>query len=288
MKPVKKTALSPSHTPTTTLKTLLKKTGVKARTARAPEEPTTDFILIATKDIPARERTRLLPHGLGVGLEDDLLQRLWQLEKENRHLKSLSITDELTSLFNKRFFNRQLNIEIARTKRTGEPFCLVFIDLDNFKMVNDTLGHNKGDELLVRVCRQISTKIRTTDFACRFGGDEFAVILPATTLRDGILIAGRWHKLIVQITNEMQMPVSSSMGVDQFDAASKQNAQEFLHSVDLLLYKAKNTGKGKIAHPEIEIPDSKAVTWAEKEILYHIFQPSGQKQSSPQKSRAKK
>jgi diguanylate cyclase (GGDEF)-like protein len=180
-----------------------------------------------------------------------------------------------------------LTVEIVRAQRTGEPFCLIFIDLDNFKIVNDTLGHTKGDEFLVKMCRQINLNIRPTDFACRFGGDEFAIILPATSLLDGVKIAKRWHEIFSQVAKDMNLPVSSSIGVDQFSASSRQSAQEFLHQVDQLLYKAKKTGKGKITHPDIEIPDSKAVTREERELLYHIFQPSGQKQHLRKKDKGK-
>lgn len=288
MKPVKKTAQRPSPISTLTIEKILKKAGSTPKPAPVKKDRQPEFLLIAAQDVPVASRVRLFPQGFCFRPQDDLLQRMVKLEKENRHLKSLSVTDELTGLYNKRFFNRQLTVEIARAQRTGEPFCLIFIDLDNFKMVNDTLGHPKGDEFLVKTCRQINAKIRPTDFACRFGGDEFAVILPATSLRDGIKIAQRWHELILQVAAGMRLPVSSSIGVDEFNASSKLSAQEFLRQVDQLLYQAKKTGKGKIVHPDIEIPDSKAVTWAEKEILYHIFQPSAHKASSRKKDKEKK
>jgi diguanylate cyclase (GGDEF)-like protein len=285
MKPVKIAALRPSSTLSLTIENILNKAGSTAQTASAQNDQRTEFILIAAEDITAAHRAKLLPYSIRFRPQDDLFERLVQLEKENRHLKSLSVTDELTGLYNKRFFNRQLTVEIARTQRTGEPFCLIFVDLDNFKIINDTLGHTKGDEFLVKTCRQITSNIRPTDFACRFGGDEFAIILPATSLRDGIKIAERWRKLFLQVATEMCLPVSSSIGIDEFNASCKLGAQEFLHQVDQFLYKAKKTGKGKIAHPDIELPESKAVTWAEKEILYHIFQPSAQKKSFRQKDR---
>lgn len=288
MKPVNMTAPHTSPTLPLTIENILMKAGSTAEIASAQKDQQAEFILIAAEHISATHRARLLPHSFSFRLQDDLLQRLVQLEKENRHLKSLSVTDELTGLYNKRFFNRQLAVEIARTQRTGEPFCLIFIDLDNFKIVNDTLGHTKGDEFLVKMCGQINSNIRPTDFACRFGGDEFAIILPATLLRDGITIAERWHKLFLQVATGMCLPVSSSIGVDEFNASKKLNAQEFLNQVDQLLYEAKKTGKGKIAHPDIEMPGSKSVTWAEKEILYHIFQPSAQKKHLRQLSREKR
>lgn len=288
MKSVKKTARSSSKKPSSTLQDILKQSTAKSSKTNPLKDSAAEYLVIAPNDIPSASRTRVLAKGICVRPEENLLLRLSKLTKENRHLKSLSNTDELTGLYNKRFFNNQLNIEITRTQRTGEPFCLVFIDLDNFKMVNDTLGHDRGDEFLVSVCRKISGSVRPTDFACRFGGDEFAVILPATTLRDSITIAKRWHTLILQAAAETHLPVSSSIGIDEFDASCKLGAEAFLHRVDQYLYEAKRTGKGKIAHPTIEIRESKAVTWAEKEILFHIFQPSVQKKRIHQKTGEKK
>ena len=249
--------------------------------------PKTDlgFILLAVKDIPVAVRSRLLPKGIAIGANEKLSSRLQRLQKENQHLKSISMTDELTGLYNRRFFNRQMNIEIARAKRTGESFCLIFIDLDNFKVVNDTLGHDKGDFFLKKICREMAAHVRPTDFACRFGGDEFAFIMPATSLRDGVRIAQRWHELILRVAGDMNLPVSSSIGVDEYDASCKLDVNDFVHRVDQYLYEAKQAGKGKIAHPAIEISEPMAVTWAEKEILYHIFQPAPGKKQAPLKAR---
>lgn len=288
MKPVKKTALHPLPKKKLTLKNILKKSLPAAKTTAVKKNAPKEFILIPAEDVPANERARLSRQGFCIRSREDLLQRLLKLEKENRHWKSLSVRDELTGLYNKRFFNGQLNVEISRSIRTGEPFCLIFIDLDNFKMVNDTLGHPKGDAFLIKICRQISLKIRPTDFACRIGGDEFAVILPATSLPDSIKIADRWHRLILQAASGIHLPVSSSMGLDEFNPSGKLSAQEFINKVDQFLYQAKKTGKGKIVHPDIATNDAKAVTWAEKEILYHIFQPSVQRKHRPKKDRGKK
>ncbi|MFO7570112.1 MAG: GGDEF domain-containing protein [Smithellaceae bacterium] len=260
---------------------------IKKQTAKGVRPSPEDMLLIPIRHLPAKHLQALLDLGVRVGAQEGLSARIAALEEENRHLKSLSITDELTGLYNKRFFNRQLDVEVTRTRRTGEPFCLIFIDLDNFKLVNDTLGHARGDEFLVHICRQILHNIRPTDFACRFGGDEFAIILPATSLRDGITIAGRWHALILQAAARLQLSVSSSIGVDEFNTACVLNGEAFLHQVDQLLYGAKKSGKGKIAHPDIVIPDSKAVTWEEKEVLYHIFQPLAEKKKARPKSRGK-
>lgn len=271
MKPVTKTA---SHFRPTVLPRIKKDLKKKALNPEIAPAGKNGYLLIAADGLSPEELASLAKRAVPVKNGEDLLERVYRLEKENRQLKSLSVTDELTGLFNKRFFNKQMTVEIARAQRTGEPFCLILIDLDNFKTVNDTLGHIRGDEFLIKICRQIKSRIRPTDYACRFGGDEFAMILPAMTLRDGVRIAGRWHQLILQVASAMRLSVSSSIGVDEFNPSGKLRLEEFVSRVDQFLYQAKNSGKGKIAHPEIEIPESSAVSRAEKEILYHIFHPS--------------
>jgi diguanylate cyclase (GGDEF)-like protein len=279
MKPLRKQLqssdkISPSaKTPQTLINILKNKTpGSSSRSSKQNELP--EIFLIPAQDIPPEQLKKIIKKGVVIKPKDDLINRLLKLEKDNRHLQSLSITDGLTGLYNRRFFNKQLKIEIARTKRTGEPFCLVLIDLDNFKSVNDNLGHAKGDEFLVKICRLISLKIRPTDFACRYGGDEFAVLLPETSLLDGIMIAQRWHELIKSVAMQMQVKVSSSIGVDEFDAACDISAEEFLDKVDQELYSAKRTGKNKISHPDLmrrNIAEAKLVTHAEKDTLYKAF-----------------
>ena len=288
MKSAKKTAACPATDPPENLRPHKKLKDAQRQSAKIDHLQTDDMLLIPVRNIPAKHLDALLDLGIRVSPEESLPARIAILEKENLHLRSLSITDELTGLYNKRFFNSQLEIEIARTRRTGEPFCLIFIDLDNFKIVNDTLGHAQGDEFLGAISRQFISNIRPTDFACRFGGDEFTLILPATSLRDGITIAGRWHTLILQEAVRLRLSVSSSIGVDEFNTGCVLSGEDFLHRVDQLLYGAKKTGKGKIVHPRIKPPDSNAVTWAEKEVLYHIFQPLAENKKSRPKDKVRK
>jgi diguanylate cyclase (GGDEF)-like protein len=278
MKPLKKTTQSSPDVHSTAenyelFQNILKKVKPKGdKLLSEKDQPEIFFIL--TDDLPPEELSKLLQSkkGATVSLNDNLLKRLLKLEKDYHYLKALSITDELTGLYNKRFFNKQLKIEITRTKRSGQPFCLMFIDLDNFKSVNDTLGHTKGDEFLVNLCRLISRKIRPTDFACRYGGDEFVIIMPATYLVDGISIAQRWHDLIKQVASQMKLDVSSSIGIDEFDVSCTLKAEEFLDRVDKELYNAKKTGKNKVSYPgwrlQARKTEEKFVTPAEKDALY--------------------
>jgi len=238
-----------------------------------------EIFCIMTEDIPLEKRAEILSLKKGITFKrkDDLLTRLIQLEKEYARLQDLSLTDELTGLYNKRFFNKQLQIEISRTKRTGQPFCLLFIDLDNFKSVNDTFGHARGDQFLVDLCRLLGQKIRPTDFACRYGGDEFTVIMPATSLTDGINIAQRWHTLIKQVASAMGSNVSSCIGVGEYDVYSNLSAEEFIVQVDRELYNAKKTGKNKISYPglarAVKIDDT-SITPDEKNALYEASVPA--------------
>lgn len=277
MKPLKK--IIPSSPVSQSKATTSKRfPNMTAMTGRQNDKPLTkkdqpEIFFIPTNDLSPEELSNLkgLKNGAIINLKDDLLQRLLKLEQQYNYLKTLSLTDELTGLYNKRFFNKQLKIEITRTKRTGQPFCLMFIDLDNFKSINDTFGHPKGDEFLVKLSRSICQKIRPTDFACRYGGDEFVIIMPATYLVDGLSIAQRWHNLIKEVASEMEVNVSSSIGIDEFDISCTLSAEDFLNRVDKELYHAKNTGKNKICHPgrlQVDSIETRAVTPDEKDALY--------------------
>jgi diguanylate cyclase (GGDEF)-like protein len=291
MKPLKKPLQSfPKDSPavkktTGTLINIFKKTAARSISQLSKQDVLTEMFLIPAEDIPPEELKKLLNKGIIIKPKDDLFNRLLKLEKDNRHLQSLSITDGLTGLYNKRFFNKQLKIEIARTKRTGEPFCLMFIDLDNFKSINDNLGHAKGDEFLVNICRRITQKIRPTDFACRYGGDEFTAILSETSLLDGIIIAQRWHELIKSVAMQMKVKVSASIGIDEYDVTCAISAQDFLEKVDQELYNAKRTGKNKISHPDLlrqSKAEEKSVTPSEKDTLYRAFAQLKQKRKQNQ------
>ena len=137
--------------------------------------PTEAFVILA-QGLSAKDREFLSATAdLVVDPGEDLVGRLAALERENRQLKSLSLSDDLTGLYNKRFFSIQLEIEMARAQRTGLPCSLMMIDFDNFKEINDRLGHDEGDRFLIQMGGLIREKLRPTDFVCRYGGDEFAV-----------------------------------------------------------------------------------------------------------------
>jgi diguanylate cyclase (GGDEF)-like protein/PAS domain S-box-containing protein len=158
-------------------------------------------------------------------------------------LKHLSITDSLTGLYNQRHFHAVLEAELERAKRYGRPLSLVCIDLDDFKQVNDRLGHLVGDDALRFTGRTVHRHLRKTDMAFRYGGDEFMLLLPETSAAEAEAIAGRLKEAFDRRWAEewMSKPrcplVSVSKGVVEFD--QHESAEGLVHRADELMYQAK-------------------------------------------------
>jgi diguanylate cyclase (GGDEF)-like protein len=207
----------------------------------------TDVVITFVDELRDPDRDALVVQGhLVMAPADDLLDKVVQLKKENNNLRSLTLTDALTGLYNTRFFTMQLEIEIARTRRTGQPSSMMMIDLDNFKLLNDTMGHVHGNRFLLKTATTLREQLRPTDIVCRYGGDEFAVIMPATDLFDAARIATRLQQAIAAIPLKKLLPVSASIGVAEYSAASKGGSDEFVHQADMALYKAKKNGKNQV------------------------------------------
>lgn len=183
-------------------------------------------------------------------------ERVSELESENRHLQSVVLTDDLTGLYNKRFFNRQLDAEMERTKRTGLTCILMLIDIDNFKLLNDSMGHDAGDLFLASLGRIFLSQTRPTDYACRFGGDEFAAIMPATEMKKGLSTAERINAAVVQaappLPEKLGCQITSSIGIAAYDIFSLLSPHDFFRQADGALYQAKNNGKGQIVCADAE------------------------------------
>lgn len=164
-------------------------------------------------------------------------------ESELRY-RELSIRDELTGLFNARHFFELAEAEIRRTTRYGHPLSLIFIDLDDFKKFNDAHGHLAGDKVLAALGRVLSSSIRDTDAAFRYGGEEFIILLPETPGKEAMLQADRVREAFRGITfTPAQACQTLSVGVAQFKAG--ETLREFIHRADQAMYRAKSSGKNQ-------------------------------------------
>ena len=156
-------------------------------------------------------------------------------------LASDSVTDALTGLYNRRYFNNNLKAESERSDRYGSHLSLILLDVDFFKKYNNTFGHTEGDKVLSMIGNIIKKCIRQTDSGCRYGGEEFAVILPQSDIDSASLTAERIRKCIESETAEFNDGVTISAGISQYQI--KQNLSEFIKNSDSALYKAKESGR---------------------------------------------
>lgn len=173
-----------------------------------------------------------------------------QIEDKTKELENLVITDEKTKLFNFRHFKSELQAEIARAKRFGEAVSLIMIDADKFKHYNDTNGHILGDEALIKMAKLMKTHCRETDKPARFGGEEFAILLPRTTKEEAVVLAERIRKAIEDavFVNQEKQPggnFTASLGVASYPEDCT-DAETLINAADKALYKAKEKGRNRV------------------------------------------
>lgn len=173
-----------------------------------------------------------------------------------QRIHELTITDDCTNLYNSRHLNTVLDTEIYRSQRYGYHFSLIFLDLDHFKMVNDTHGHLIGSRLLGEIGDVIRGNCRLIDFAFRYGGDEFVVLLPQTSKENALVVARRLHHLIRQTLwiqeDGLNICVTASVGVASYPTDAKTKA-ELLHLADEAMYLVKNTTRDSVAAAAIGV-----------------------------------
>ncbi|TWT31327.1 Response regulator PleD [Posidoniimonas corsicana] len=185
---------------------------------------------------------------------NDMLQK--KLEKAEKQIKAQAAeiaihesearTDSLTSLANRRAFDDELKRRFAEWERKQTPFCLVILDVDHFKNFNDTHGHQAGDEVLKRVAAAMRKSTRTMDIPCRYGGEEFAIVLPATSLHDAMALSERVRTEIEGGVLEHEgknLKVTASIGVAQISQGD--DAKRILRRADDALYISKDEGRNR-------------------------------------------
>ncbi len=172
------------------------------------------------------------------------------------YLHNIATTDALTGLLNRREFNLRISEEFARAKRHKSPLSLALFDIDFFKKINDTHGHNAGDAILKELGSLISSNTRTCDIAARYGGEEFALILPETSQSKAYELMDRLRHLVeTEIFNKTSRPVKAtiSVGVAQLDLTDAAPL-DFCERADKALYKAKEGGRNRVERAPFGVP----------------------------------
>jgi diguanylate cyclase (GGDEF)-like protein len=157
-------------------------------------------------------------------------------------LRELSVTDVLTGIYNRYKFSQEINKEISRTKRYNLPLGLIMFDIDHFKQINDTYGHQTGDEVLKELCSLVKEIIRETDIFARWGGEEFMILCPHTNNQKIMVFAERIRKKIEEHKFSYGVKITISLGVSMYSNKEKDD-KELLKRTDTALYKAKHKGR---------------------------------------------
>jgi diguanylate cyclase (GGDEF)-like protein len=200
--------------------------------------------LITLRDATVQARTEAVLQSMNA----DLQLRVKQVEDLQEELREQAIRDPLTGLFNRRYLSATLQREIGRAEREGYPVSVVMIDADHFKRVNDEHGHGAGDQVLRFLGAQLRTGLRKGDIACRFGGDEFLMVLPNTAVEHAGERARQWRSAVREASvdwMEWNEPVTLSLGVAAFPDHAR-NAEDLVTAADAALYAAKDAGRDRV------------------------------------------
>jgi diguanylate cyclase (GGDEF)-like protein len=181
--------------------------------------------------------------------EVELRKRNTELQSMLHHVEALAITDPLTGLFNRRRFDDVLKREFAVTKRYATPLSCLMVDVDHFKRINDLYGHDAGDRVLCNVAGRLIATLREVDVASRFGGEEFAVLLPQTPKAGAVIVAERIAALVRRDTFEFEdgsASVTISLGVAESQDVTGSAPEGLVKAADSALYLAKSRGRDQV------------------------------------------
>ena len=175
-----------------------------------------------------------------------------EIETSNARLKEFSFTDEVTGLYNRRFFSIRLEEEVSRFRRFNHPVAVVLLDLDGFKAVNDELGHGAGDETLRGMAEILLKHSRGINVICRYGGDEFAILLVETSKAGARLYADRIRFVLPTFRFSHGRRITASFGIASLPEDVTPSADELIQAADEALYAAKRAGKNRVSvHEDI-------------------------------------
>lgn len=172
-----------------------------------------------------------------------------EIKAKQEKIEEISITDDLTGLYNIRFLSQSIDLEIERSRRFGSMFALIFMDIDDLKKVNDKFGHLTGSKVLIETAAVLQVNLRKVDILIRYGGDEFVIIMPQTTKESGFLVADRLRKTIeekVFLKNgDHPVRITASFGVASFPVNAK-DKEELIAIADKALYHGKFSTKNVV------------------------------------------
>jgi len=172
-----------------------------------------------------------------------------ELKRANELLKQLTNIDHLTNLFNRRYLAEILEAEFFRARRNKENLSLIIVDIDYFKKVNDTYGHQNGDIVLATVASLSQRELRAYDSAARYGGEEFVLVIPGTSLPGAVLVAERLRQAVLEFSFPAPMEdltVTISLGVATYPSAQVDSVDSLFRQADEALYRAKQNGRNRV------------------------------------------
>lgn len=175
-------------------------------------------------------------------------ERTRLLREEKKHLALLARTDNLTKLYNRAHFDEMMASELARCRRTGQPLSLLMLDLDYFKNINDSFGHPCGDAILQSVARVLQQTTRISDVVCRYGGEEFAIILPDTSVANAYVTAEKVRRAIESlqlVCQQETLSLTVSIGINGTRGLGPVQAYELVKGADNALYSSKQKGRNR-------------------------------------------
>ena len=183
----------------------------------------------------------------------ELLARVrtqFKIQKMEKELRLLSLMDSMTKLYNRRYFSRISEHTISLARREQKELSIVMIDIDNFKNINDTYGHQVGDDVIIKLADTLMSIQRKSDIVCRYGGEEFVMLLPNTSLENAKLVAENIRKkveaLCVEIPLKKTVEVTISLGISTVNMIDETSIEKSLKRADDALYHAKMNGKNMI------------------------------------------
>ena len=211
-------------------------------------QPVPEGVLIMSFDVTAQVRAQNILRDDNARLEMLVQERTRDLHHANAELEKLVETDPLTGLYNRRYFDKRLKQEFIRCRRYNYPLSIALIDLDHFKEINDTYGHDIGDSVLKSFATLLTTQVRSTDSICRIGGEEFVLIMEHIHQEEAVAYAKRVHNKICgapYVCEKTQIALTCSIGV----AALSSEVRDEIHLLkcaDSALYQAKNNGRNMV------------------------------------------